>query len=159
MPEPDGYIFDKAATQRIVRAVKVVESVRGLRSNGSLGSGNDCLIVAKLTSQDEDDPRLYAWSEWRLTNDADEALPQGLAGTVSPRNVPALDLRPETDRVELTDQIVLLSRGMYKDGDGKPAPCFYIVTYSLLPTPRPKYSYCMVINDSGDVAFDDPLFT
>lgn len=134
MPDPQGYVPDKQTMQRIIRTVKAYEG------NGDFGGGTSAnrspgnpFILAKLTSRDTFDGSLYAWSQVRRTDGDYEVIDPakgGLAGTTT--SFPAVDIRPETDQDDLTNQIVGMMRGYQQttgeDGKTKTETVWWIVT-------------------------------
>lgn len=161
MPDPGGYGFSKEGAQRIIRATKGFESSAGSGGGGAApnATGTNQVIEAQLTSRDATDSSLYAWSQVRrnasTTGTVWDTVAGGLSGTAS--NRPAIDTSDPGARVDQTNRYVLLARGTYNKA-GTITPCWYIVGDLAFPTPRPKYSVLMPINDSGDLAFDRPRF-
>src|SRR5437588_7582275 len=134
MPEPQAYTFDKAATQRIARAVKTVESAAANTDPSDLAAGRSVqqCILAVLSSRDGTDKGKYAWQQVRRSGTGWDS--SGLSGTTAdkPAFCPPAD-PSDTDAQDLSGQHVVLVRGTWKDGsDWK--PCWYIAGYAFLPS-------------------------
>jgi hypothetical protein len=96
------------------------------------------VMIAQLTVQDDDDDTLYAWSESMKTETGFQLVSNGQTGTLGDLpQFPAIDIRDDESRYDLTDSNVLMLKGYYTrsepDGSGgsviKPAPCWYIASY------------------------------
>jgi len=150
----DDFVIEYAALKKTVEQLqRKLENVNGEgvsndRSSVSFspaGSSHpvlipaDLVMLAQLTDQDDDDDRLYAWSQVRATETGYELVDNGAQGTVNVDlpSSPAFDIRDDEASEDLTDSTVVMAKGFYTrsvpDGNGgieiKAAVCWYVISY------------------------------
>lgn len=154
------YAFFGTEAQRTANVVRHVERGHAGAFDPNETAAGMQVIAAHLTARGTSDAALYSWKQARRDGTNWAELADGLSGTFT--NCAAIDISPTNGTngsgTDLTGTFVQLARAVTGAGSNSLA-CWHVVNAAgSLPRPRAKYSVLICINNSEDVAFDNPRF-